>query len=277
MLRICVLVDNRDTINNDDPCLQSEHGLSLFIDVDGYRILCDMGASAVYRQNACEMGIDLTDVDCAFVSHGHNDHTGGLGDFLQNVPDTKVILSPAVFAAEYFSTRRGVGRNISTDAGLLSEYSERFDFADKSRWLSSNVAIVKCEVKDYSFPVGNKYLYKGLSRDRFDHELSLAITTRKGLVVVSSCSHCGAMNIMESCRRFTEEKDVCLYIGGLHFIESEDLETEVADFAADIDKYCSSLKVITGHCTCDRAIAMLRERNLLDDVLSTGKLMEIEL
>ncbi len=277
MLRLCTLVDNRDAINNNDPCLQSEHGLSLFIDVDGYRILCDMGASAIYRRNACEMGIDLADVDCAFVSHGHNDHTGGLGDFLQNVPNAKVFLSPAVFADKYFSTRRGVARNISTDAGLLTEHQERFEFVDKSRWLSSNVAIVKCDVRDYSFPAGNKYLYKEGSLDVFEHELSLAITTSKGLVVVASCSHCGAMNIMESCRRFTAEENVYMYIGGLHFVEDEGLKSEVAGFAADIEKYSSSLKLITGHCTCDRAIAMLKERDLLADLLSTGKSLEIEL
>ena len=74
MMRWTVLSDNRS--NN---CrLSTEHGLSIFLETEKYRILLDTGASDLFIKNAEMLSIDLGSVDYVFISHGHSDHAGGL-------------------------------------------------------------------------------------------------------------------------------------------------------------------------------------------------------
>ena len=46
---IQVLIDNAPS---DDLMLKPEHGLSFYIETEGNRILCDMGASGMFLGNA---------------------------------------------------------------------------------------------------------------------------------------------------------------------------------------------------------------------------------
>ena len=61
-----VLSDNR----SDDSRLSTEHGLSVLLQTEQHRILLDTRASDVFIRNAERLGIDLSDVDYVFISHG---------------------------------------------------------------------------------------------------------------------------------------------------------------------------------------------------------------
>ena len=74
-----VLSDNRSS----DPALETEHGLSILLTTEQHKILLDTGASDLFIRNAELLGIDLSDVDYVFVSHGHSDHAGGLRYILE--------------------------------------------------------------------------------------------------------------------------------------------------------------------------------------------------
>jgi 7,8-dihydropterin-6-yl-methyl-4-(beta-D-ribofuranosyl)aminobenzene 5'-phosphate synthase len=75
---IKVLAENTSATND----LCSEHGLSLYIETKGHKLLFDTGASAFFAENAIKMNVDLSAVDLAVISHGHYDHGGGLKTFL---------------------------------------------------------------------------------------------------------------------------------------------------------------------------------------------------
>ena len=203
------------------------------------------------------MGVDLQSVDFAVVSHGHNDHTGGLGDFLHSYAAVPVYMSGDVVAHRYYSTRQGNKRDISTQQSLVTDFNSRLLTINESRWVSENIAIVRCGCNHYSVPQGNRFLMKDDARDDFSHELSIAIKTAEGLVIISSCSHCGAMNIIESCRAFTGEDRVAAFVGGLHFVDGDWTDGEVAQFVDDVEYYTPETKFYVGHCTGDRAKELL--------------------
>lgn len=75
--RIIILSDNR----TDNPLLETEHGLSVYLENNGRRYLLDTGASDLFMRNAEKLGVDLSEVDYCLISHGHNDHIGGLPAF----------------------------------------------------------------------------------------------------------------------------------------------------------------------------------------------------
>ncbi|MBR5633360.1 MAG: MBL fold metallo-hydrolase, partial [Clostridia bacterium] len=78
-MKIVCLAEN--TTSRDD--VGAEHGLSLYVEAAGKKILFDMGQTDLFMKNAEKLGVDLSKVDVAVLSHGHYDHGGGLSAFLK--------------------------------------------------------------------------------------------------------------------------------------------------------------------------------------------------
>ena len=108
-----VLSDNR-TCNNQ---FQTEHGLSILLETEKHCILLDTGASDVYIRNAEKMGIDLSEVDYVFISHGHSDHAGGLKHFMHINDKAKIIVSPDALKGKFYSKRQNLH-------GIITEWPE---------------------------------------------------------------------------------------------------------------------------------------------------------
>ena len=97
MINIKTLSENTATIYSI-----AEWGLSIFIDVDGYKILFDTGAGQALIHNAQIQGIDFSLIDKIVLSHGHFDHTGGLADLLKiRASSISVIGHPDIWTAKY--------------------------------------------------------------------------------------------------------------------------------------------------------------------------------
>ena len=75
-MKATVLIDNIA----ESP-LKDEWGLCVFIEHKGKKILLDTGASALFKENAKKLGVDLSTVDFAVLSHAHYDHADGMKDF----------------------------------------------------------------------------------------------------------------------------------------------------------------------------------------------------
>ena len=238
-MQITILSDNRPGTQD----LKTEHGLSILVKTDSKCILCDTGASSLYAENALAMGIDLSAIDFCFISHAHNDHTGGLSHFLEH-SDKPAFISSEAFAARCFSSRRGERRDISADHTLVEKHPERFIYIKESCEIAEDIYAIAPKDMGYPSPLANSWI-----EDDFTHELALAIKTPDGLVIISSCSHHGALNIMESCCQVTGETRIAAFFGGLHFVDGPDTGRETDSFCNSLSSVHPETKVFTGPCT----------------------------
>ena len=92
-MRITLIYDN-ETVRED---LKPDWGFACLVDVPGTpRILFDTGADGqILRTNMTALGIDPSTIAAVFISHGHNDHRGGLSEFLNVNPDVTVYVPAA--------------------------------------------------------------------------------------------------------------------------------------------------------------------------------------
>lgn len=238
--------------------LHIEHGFSLYLQYNEIKILCDTGATGLFAENASRLGIDLSNLDFVFLSHGHNDHTGGIERILSNPASVApVYISDHTRGTRYFSLRHAGKREIGMDPTLLTRYKERFHFVTKSCRITKDISLVSPSCRAYPQPEGNRYLIAanayGEKKDSFLHEIALAINMPEGLVIISPCSHNGVANIIESCQTFTGQERVYAFIGGMHLIDECEKENGAADLATLLTGRYPGIRIYTGHCTGEAA------------------------
>ena len=111
-MKIVTLMEN--TTCREDLCC--EHGLSLYLESGKYKILFDAGQSCAFAEHAEKLGISLDQVDFCVLSHGHYDHSGGLGKFLEINKTAPVYVSHWAFEPHWESNGRYVGVDQSLQA-----------------------------------------------------------------------------------------------------------------------------------------------------------------
>ena len=250
-----MLSDNR----TNNKLLQTEHGLSIYLECPSGKYLLDTGASDLFIRNAKVLGIDLADVDYCLISHGHNDHIGGLPYFLKLNSKAKVILSGAIPGTEYASMRR-YQHSLTGDVDF-SQDKDRFVFVNES----SNVGAVKVYAnidKQNSLPLGNKNLLCSdaagqFMPDNFIHELAFVIDG----VLFTGCAHSGILNILQSI-----DVPISLSIGGFHLLDSHldqsyENDEQLNRIAVCLHEDYPHVQFYTGHCTGDHCYDMLSQSN----------------
>lgn len=178
--------------------LGSEHGLSLYIETGIHKILFDTGASGLFVENAEKMGVDLTRVDLAVISHGHYDHGGGLKTFLGINKRAKMYLHQKAFEPHYANRPGGVKAYSGLDESLMP--NERFVFCgdrfviDHELELFSGVYLKKA----YSFRQYRSVMKDGdaFVQDDFAHEQNLIMSENGKTLLIAGCAHTGIVNII---------------------------------------------------------------------------------
>ena len=263
-MRIHVLVEN--TSSRAD--LVAEHGLSLLIEACGQRILFDMGASGVFADNAARMGLSLSDVDVAVLSHGHYDHGGGLERFLQLNERAEVWVSAHAFDPHFNATGKDIGLATSLEnhpriRRLTGGYIE----------LAEGVWLHSAEGVDMQYPpegAGMTAIIDGERvADDFRHEQYLLLEEGGRRVLISGCSHRGVLNIAACFRA-----DVL--VGGFHYMKADPVEDAESLRAAALRLMNLPTCYYTGHCTGDVAYGVMLP--LMGERLqgiSTGQVIEL--
>lgn len=219
-LEVLLLVDNKVSA----PRLRAEWGFSALLRVeaggDTYTLMLDTGESGtVLLHNMRVLGVDPREPEILALSHGHYDHTGGLGALLDAGARPLVVAHPSAFEPKY--TYHG-GRldyigaymtpsQVEEKARLLLA-ANSFELAPGVYWLG--------EIEREGFMESHEGLYtvRGgrLVEDTVPDDTAVAVRVAGlGTVVVTGCSHSGILNIVRHAERVTGDK-VYAVIGGLH-------------------------------------------------------------
>ena len=262
-MRITVLVEN--TACRAD--VAAEHGLSLYIETGGRRILFDTGQTDAFAENARALGVDLAAVDLAVLSHGHYDHGGGLARFLQLNDRAPVYVHPLAFEPHY----NGPVKSIGLDPMPLR--TGRLVLTGGDVTLGDALSLHDCAHRPRPHPAHGAGL--GVMRggvllpDDFAHEQYLLIREGGRRILISGCSHKGIENI---AGWFSPD----VLVGGFH-LSKLDPAADAPRLRALADALLASPATFyTGHCTgtaiFDALHDVMGERL---HALSTGMTMEI--
>lgn len=259
-MKIIVLSDN-NTLRED---LETEHGLCIYIENDGYKCLLDTGASDVFVRNAEKLNVDLKAVDYVFISHGHADHIGGLPAFLDINTKAKIVMSANVLQQKYFSKRNGLHSiSIAFDWKSLGN---RLVLVDEEAKFENDIQVLRVDTLKHAMPLGNSNLYKEIDNemlpDDFDHELVVCIGSEE-ILVFTGCAHKGLLNILEALHIKPNERIRCV-VGGFHLLDAKgetvyETETALLELAQTLKRKYPFTDFITGHCTGKNAFTTMKK------------------
>jgi len=256
------------TVLNDNTAgrwCHAEHGLSFLIEADRTVLFDTSSSPDLIAYNAQILNIDLQQIDTIVLSHGHDDHTGGLMLF----EGQQLICHPDTFLKR---TRK----SNHTELGIKwteDEISSRFNLilSRDAIQLSEQIYFLGEIPRLTNFESIQTAFEKADGTDDFVMDDSgLAIITPKGLVVVSGCAHSGICNMTAHAMKVTGIEKVHLVIGGFH-LQNDDAVTQNT---IDCMKSKQVEQVIPSHCTSFSAQALISKSFRFLPVKS-GNIIEI--
>jgi 7,8-dihydropterin-6-yl-methyl-4-(beta-D-ribofuranosyl)aminobenzene 5'-phosphate synthase len=251
--RITILYDAFGKV----PGMQKDWGFAALVEYGGKRILFDTGDDPVIlAQNASAKGVDLSKLDFVVMSHRHGDHMGGMAHLLQVNPDVKIYAPKENFGVYGFSLPSTFYRR---DESLPTEQryydgnppqtmkfgsawpTAHFELIDKTTEIAPGIHLIAL--------VSEKPTTLEL------RELSLAIDTPDGVVLVVGCSHPGIDRIAQAV--VAMGKRIHMIVGGFHLVVAKDPEIDA--IVTGLRDTAKVAYVAPGHCTGEPTFAALRK------------------
>jgi 7,8-dihydropterin-6-yl-methyl-4-(beta-D-ribofuranosyl)aminobenzene 5'-phosphate synthase len=250
--RITVLYD----AFGKNAAMTEDWGYAALVEINGKRILFDTGDDpAILAKNVKAKGVDLTKLDFAVLSHRHSDHVGGLSYLLSVNPKVKIYAPKEGFGifgsdlpGKFYRKDESLPAEMRYYNGAPPEIMRfgtvfpgaNIQLIDKTTEVAPGITLIAL----VSDAPGTKEL----------KELSLAINTPDGIVLVVACSHPGIESIVAEAGKINPH--IHFIAGGLHLVVAQDAAIEKA--AASLHDTYKVDYIAPGHCTGEPAFAALR-------------------
>jgi 7,8-dihydropterin-6-yl-methyl-4-(beta-D-ribofuranosyl)aminobenzene 5'-phosphate synthase len=242
--------------------LIAEHGYSLYLTISRegkeQSILYDAGLgrdTAIHNLDI--LGVRANDLRAVVLSHGHADHHGGLEGIYRRVGRQRL---PLVLHPDAFLDRKVV---FPTGTELKLPPPNRNDL-DREGWdiveergpslLLDDSVLVTGQVDritdfEKGFPIQLALMNGNWEPDTWiwDDQAVICHLKDKGLVILSSCSHAGVINVIHHAQRMTGVEHIHAFVGGLH-LSGGLFENIIGRTVAEIARIRPDI-IVPGHCT----------------------------
>lgn len=253
--------------NTEHGVFKGEHGLSLFVEFKNKNYIVDTGSSDLFAKNAELMGVDLSSVEKAFLSHAHYDHSTGFPVFFEKNSQAKVYLQSECKNKCYFKIIGPLKKYIGVPENMFDQYPDRFEFVDGYRQIDDGIYVLPHTTGNLEERGKKAHMCTvvngKIETDDFSHEQTIVFDD-DGLVCFNSCSHGGVENIIEEVKAAFPGKKIKAFFGGFHMMGAMGVTTcsmeknEVTEVANKIMK-SSDAVFFSGHCTGIIAYEWLEE------------------
>ena len=255
---VTLLVDNKAK-----PNLKSEHGLSLFIEHQGKRILFDNGQnSEALFYNAEKLNVSLNNLDFIILSHGHYDHGGNLDTLLKANPNAIFYAHPDCMQTRYslhpnkaphtISLKKQVQDAINAFPEEQKKFIREATQVIPGMWLTGPIPRLS-DVEDTGGPF---FLDKEKKQaDLINDDMSLWIETDNGINVICGCCHSGLMNTLNQIKKLTPQKPIKFLLGGLHLVAANQARLDATIAYLNNEQIDH---IYPAHCTGDNAMSLLQ-------------------
>lgn len=240
-----------------DTAMKKDWGFAALVEAGGKRILFDTGNDAeTFARNVKAKGIDLSKLDFVVLSHRHSDHMAGLSHVLSTNPKVKIYAPKEGFGIYGSSLPSTFYRKNESLPPEMRYYEGKppavmhfgtawtganFEPIDKTIEVAPGVWLISL----VSDAPGTKEL----------RELSLAINTAEGIVLLVGCSHPGIEAIVAEAAKINPK--IQLIAGGFHLVVAPD--DAIAKVATSLRDTYKVANVAPGHCTGEPAFAALKQ------------------
>jgi 7,8-dihydropterin-6-yl-methyl-4-(beta-D-ribofuranosyl)aminobenzene 5'-phosphate synthase len=251
--RITVLYD----AFGKDASMTKDWGYAALVEINGKRILFDTGDDpGIFAKNLGAKGIDLRKLDFVVLSHRHSDHVGGFSYLFKVNPRVRIYAPQENFGifgselpSEFYRKDPSLTAEMRYYDGTppqLMKFGTVFPGAniqliDKTTEVAPGITLIAL----VSDAPGTKEL----------KELSLAINTPEGIVLVVGCSHPGIEAIVAEAAKINTH--VHVIVGGFHLVVAQDAAIEKV--AATLHDTYKVDYIAPGHCTGEPSFAKLQK------------------
>ena len=250
--RVTILYDAFGKPSN----LKRGWGYSALVEYGGKRVLFDTGGEVNdFASNVKTLGVDLTRLDFVVLSHRHVDHTSGLNYVLSINPGVKIYTpgDPAIFSA---LTTGPLMTLIQRKVDSVPEELRYFDGQPPARMASGTPwpGAQFSRITELTEVLPGFFLFSTQSDvigTKEMNEISMAIKTPKGIVVIVGCSHPGIEKILGTAAKL--DSRIHAVFGGFHLVDIPD--AEVTRMALSFKGKWKIERMAPGHCTGQFAFA----------------------
>ncbi len=231
-------------------------GYSALVEYGGKRILFDTGGeSSDFAYNVKTLGVDLTRLDFVVLSHRHADHTSGLNYVLSVNPGVR-IYTPGDPAISITMIGGPLMKLIQRKVDGVPEDIRYFDgqppakMAAGTPWPSAQFS----QIREVTEVLPGFFLFStqsDVTGTKEMNEISMAIKTPKGIVVIVGCSHPGIEKLLATASKI--DSRIYSVFGGFHLVDIDD--AEVTRMTSSFRDKWKIERMAPGHCTGQFAFA----------------------